>query len=88
MVEIEVWVLLIISLFAFGGLCTILCYLIGSSVKTNRLKKEQEEQRIRDMGNRIKRLEKRDKENKKSGLITKKNEWQKDYTETNHYEQQ
>lgn len=66
MVEIEVWVLLIISVFAIGGLGTILCYLIGSWMNTNRLKKEQAEQRIRDMENRIKRLEKQDKENQKN----------------------
>ena len=66
MVEIEVWVLLIISVFAIGGWGIILCYLIGSWMSTNQLKKEQAEQRIRDMENLIKRLEKQDKENKKN----------------------
>lgn len=66
MVEIEVWVLVILSVFAFGGLGALLCYLIASWVSTNNLKKEQAEQRIRDMENRIKRLEKQDKENQKN----------------------
>lgn len=65
MIEIEVWVLVILSVFAFGGLGAILCYLIGCWVYTNRLKKEQAEQRIRDIENRITRLEKQDKENEK-----------------------
>ena len=66
MVEIELWVLVVISLFAFGGLGALLCFLIGSWVDTNQLKKEQEKQRIRDIEARIKRLEEQDKENKKN----------------------
>lgn len=66
MVEIEVWVLVILSVFAFGGLGALLCYLIASWVGTNNLKKEQEEQRIRNMEARITHLEKQNKENKKN----------------------
>ena len=62
MVEIEVWVLLIISVVAIGGWGIILCYLIGSWMSTNRLKKEQAEQRIRNMEDWIKRQKKQDKE--------------------------
>lgn len=65
MVEIEVWVLLIISVVAIGGWGTILCYLIGSWMSNNRLKKEQAEQRIRNMENWIKRQEKQDNEDQK-----------------------
>lgn len=65
MVEIEVWVLMIISVVAIGGWGIILCYLIGSWMSTNRLKKEQAEQRIRNMEDWIKRQKKQDKEDQK-----------------------